>query len=622
MIRISIFGSELRVKDGFSNTYNSFASQTKNAKNDMDRLKASIKDTEKTTEISTGNMRSQVMSLASQYKKAGLSQSDAMKKAWNEIERTSKKSSDNVKKGWKNAFGDITKSGKSAFDGLNSGISSLAGTLAKFTAGYLSVKGAIGLVKGSINDASAFQNASTFLQATYGEQQGKEKYKWATQEANKTPFSEMEVANGLARAHALNLKDDAQTFKMYEDLGSFAKIQGVGDLNSSIDAISDAQGGQWERLQTITGTKREALEQYAKEKNLGKFTNKKGQVTDKETLMKVLQSYMDDKGISGMTDKFSKTFSGRISTLKGNVEKTLAEIGGIQADGSVKDGSLFDNASKGLEKLIDSVNKFGKSQSFEIIADGLGKLGNGIVKGLNYVTEHPEVATGIVKVGGAILGLKVATTVLSPVLSLTSTISSLAGTSIVGASSLTGLVKGLGIASVGFVALASLLSEDGILHRGINSAMNSLAGNKPGEQQDYIAESIAGFGKMGSKAIEGIGSFIGSDSLKSFGKDGSDYWDYYVDKANNKLNGHEILDDSQRDRWYGANNVSWSTVPNMINSGAVTKTTNNASSTINNKADINVNVGTVRETADIDEIANQLASKINKVFNTRNAVIY
>ena len=35
---------------------------------------------------------------------------------------------------------------------------------------------------------------------------------------------------------------------MYEDLGSFAKIQGVGDLSSAIDAISDAQGGEFERL--------------------------------------------------------------------------------------------------------------------------------------------------------------------------------------------------------------------------------------------------------------------------------------------------------------------------------------------------------------------------------------
>lgn len=100
-----------------------------------------------------------------------------------------------------------------------------------------------------------------------------------------------------------------------------------------------------------------------------------------------------------MTDKFSKTLSGRLSTLKGNWEKTLADMVGIGDDGAIKDGSLFDNASKGLEKLITSVNKFSKSESFDKIADGLGKLGNGLIGGLDYITMHPETVTTLTKIG-------------------------------------------------------------------------------------------------------------------------------------------------------------------------------------------------------------------------------
>ena len=260
MIIIGLFGSTLSIQDGFSRVMSVFIGQTNTANNNINNLAGGIRNAESTSTGSINNMRSQVTALAN----------------------------------------------------------SMLGTLSKITAGYLSLRGAINLTKEAMKAGSDYQNASVFLQATYGEVAGKEKFKWATQEANATPFTESEVAAGLARAHALGLKDDAKSFKMYEDMGSFAKVQGVGDLNSAVDAIVDAQAGSWTRLQTITGIKRAGLEDFAKENNLGKFTNKKGQVTDSEKLMEVLQKYMDEKGISGMTDKFSKTLSGRMSTLKGN----------------------------------------------------------------------------------------------------------------------------------------------------------------------------------------------------------------------------------------------------------------------------------------------------------------
>ena len=234
---MGLFGSELRVTNGFSKTYSEFASETKRAKSDIDGLKSSIKDTESATGSAFGSMKSQAMSLASEYRKLGLTQSEALKKAWSEIERTSKNSSKNVGNDW-----------KSSFDGIGKSADNLLSKVTKLAAGYLSLKGVIGGLKATINDASNFQNASVFLGAVYGEQQGKQKYKWATNEANNTPFSESEVANGLARAHSLGLKDDAKSFKLLEDLGSYAKVQGVGDLSSAIDAVSDMMGGEFERL--------------------------------------------------------------------------------------------------------------------------------------------------------------------------------------------------------------------------------------------------------------------------------------------------------------------------------------------------------------------------------------
>lgn len=215
---MGLFGSELRVTNGFSKTYSEFASETKRAKSDIDSLKGSIKESE---------------SVVKGFKNSSNGISDVFKKANNEAGK---------------AFKNIKSDGENSFKSINSSANSLLGTITKLTAGYLSLKGAISGFKTTIGEASNFQNASVFLNAVYGEQQGKQKYKWATNEANNTPFSESEVANGLARAHSLGLKDDAKSFKLLEDLGSYAKVQGVGDLSSAIDAVSDMMGGEFERL--------------------------------------------------------------------------------------------------------------------------------------------------------------------------------------------------------------------------------------------------------------------------------------------------------------------------------------------------------------------------------------
>ena len=597
---MGLFGSELRVTNGFSKTYSEFASETKRAKSDIDGLKSSIKDTESATGSAFGSMKSQAMSLASEYRKLGLTQSEALKKAWSEIERTSKNSSKNVGNDW-----------KSSFDGIGKSTNNLLSKVTKLTAGYLSLKGAISGFKTTIGEASNFQNASIFLNAVYGEQQGKQKYKWATNEANNTPFSESEVANGLARAHSLNLKDDSKSFKMYEDLGSFAKIQGVGDLSSAIDAISDMQGGEWERLQTITGIKRTQLEKFANENGIGTFTNKSGQVTDPDKAIEALQAYMDKKGITGMTDKFSKTFSGRMSTLKGNASKALAEVAGIQDDGTVKDGSLFDNASKGMERLITSVNKFSKSESFDRISNGLGKLGNNIIKGFDYLTEHPETGDIIVKVGSALVGLKVASSVVSPLVGLASGISKFTSVSNVASSGALGLTKSLGLLGVGIMGLESLINESGLLHKGFNNTANAIMGNSKAEgtMHDYVNEGIAGIQEFGLSGINTFAKITGNDNLQRWVNDTWRDIETGVANSNSRINGANILSDSQKDMWYSAKDV------------ADTKNISN-NATNNYNTNVSVNVDTIRETADVDDIANQLATKINKVHNTRNAIGY
>lgn len=226
-----VFSNTLEIKDKFTSTLNSFKNSTKDSFSFFKKAQKDVDDATKKAKKTLEDYRKDVMKLANEYKKAGMSMSEAMKKAYEEIDKSlydMNKHSKKAKKGFKGMFN-------------NTGVDNFIGKLGKVASGIVAIETAKKTFIKGVGDASEFQNASVFLDAVYGEQKGKEKYKFATDFANSTPFEEGEVASGLARAKSLGMKDDEQSFKMYSDLGSFAKIQGVGDLSSAIDAISDAR---------------------------------------------------------------------------------------------------------------------------------------------------------------------------------------------------------------------------------------------------------------------------------------------------------------------------------------------------------------------------------------------
>ena len=578
----NLYGGTLVIGNGFQSTFNQFASNMNRAGNQFKRF---------TTENTN------------QANKAG--------------------------KAWQDSFSGATKSFDKFYNNTTSKI-------AKITAGFLSVKGAISGVQKILESGMEFQNASVFLKSVYGEQEGIKKFKWATKEANATPFSESEVANGLARAHSLGLKDDAQSFKMYEDLGSFAKIQGVGDLNSAIDAIVDAQAGEWVRLQTITGIKRKQLEDFANEKGLGKFTNKKGQVTNADKLMEILQAYMDEKGITGMTDKFSKTLKGRVDTLKSNFTKMLAEIGGINGKGEVEDGSLFDQACKGTERLIESVGKFAKSSSFDKIKRALGDVGEAIIKGFDYLTTHPETVDKLLKFGKAFVEFKIISTLIKPfkdfsgalggipsvVETVITAIKSLSGINVasgMAGSSMAGTMARSGMASmagravgnvaskVGLRGLSKValpvglaleganmfLNEESILRKGASAVVNgAISPFTGGEKVDGFAWFVKNLYKMEASAFNKLG-WISTEKKDQLNSNLDAYYKNRTDYVNGRSDSYMSIVEVMKDA--GRTNMSSPTV--------------------------SIHVDKIEKDVDTDTLLTKLTSVFNKN-NTRNSVSY
>lgn len=110
-------------------------------------------------EQGTKSLKSQAAKLAAEYRKAGMSQSEALKKAWSEIERTRKETEKATKS--TQTYG---KKAKTAFQGVGSALKSLAGYLAL----TFSVAKIIQFGEEAINLASDLQEVQNVVDTAFG----------------------------------------------------------------------------------------------------------------------------------------------------------------------------------------------------------------------------------------------------------------------------------------------------------------------------------------------------------------------------------------------------------------------------------------------------------------------
>ena len=296
----------------------------------------------------------------------------------------SSRSSNTFKDKWSRSFSDIGRSSDKM-------TSKMLGNLKKITVTWLSVQSAFKATKSIIEAGINVQNSRMYIDAIFGKSgNALQKLKQAQDFASQTPFNSVDITNAIAKAQMLGLGTSKADMDKYADLGSIAKLNGSGGIAEAVDAYADMMNGEFERMQTILGIKKRDLEQYAKENNMGRFTNKQGQITDKDKLKDVFDSYIQSRGITGITEKYSTTLEGRLSTLDDNFKTSLAKIGGIQDDGTVKAGSLFDNFSKGVEQLIESLERFGKSEAFNVLQENLGKISGAFIDFIDGLTADPK----------------------------------------------------------------------------------------------------------------------------------------------------------------------------------------------------------------------------------------
>lgn len=601
---MSLFGGDLVVRDMFSTALTRFSSEVSRAGSSFNSFNTKIGESERANRLATEKMKRNIADLANEYVKQGYTMSQAIRKATSEIARDTPSTGSK----WVDTFGRIKQVGVDTFGKIGSSISSFSdstlGMISKLTLGFVSLKGVMTGIKEGFSTGMEYQNLRLILNNLYGKSStGGEKFKMATDFASNSIWQEKDVVRSLAMLKGSGLKDDESSLTEMSDLGSFEKSMGVGDINTATRAYMEMMQGRWNMMTMELGIKREDVETFAKSKNMKSFDNKRGEIKDKSALETAFKGYIGERGISGISDKVKDTLTGKLSTLKDNVNKSLAGLIGVTDEGTVRSGSAFEKFCNGVSNFTKKIQEFTKTDKFEKLSNKITAFGDKLFNAFSFIMDNPEIITNFLKLGVALWAIGK----IGGVISAISTIASLFGTGGIFAGVATALapIAPIALAVVSSLwALGSVFSEDGSLHQGISW----LLGNIPfvgGFLQQAFEEGTTTFRDWFSGIWDWIKSQFG---LETDSKNNSDS---NIDTSNIK---NEDL------KWYGKDGkeVPYKTASQMVKDGTITKSS--SSKSVTNKTDIHLNVDTIKETADVDEVMNKVADRMTKYSNTRNNV--
>lgn len=208
----------------------------------------------------------------------------------------------------------------------------------------------------------------------------------AVKYANNTPFETGEVVEATAKMEAMG----ASSIKWLGDVADMAGATNKGMIQAT-EAMIAARKGEFERLKEFGIDKELLMAEAAKKYGKNVVFNKRGQIKDRLKLEETLQSVMKQK-FEGGADKQAKTFKGLWSTITGVTKAALAKIVGMNEDGTIKQGSLYEKLKEKMELVVAILNKWMEDGTIDRIADGVtaavGKMIE-IFKGLyDFISKY------------------------------------------------------------------------------------------------------------------------------------------------------------------------------------------------------------------------------------------
>lgn len=235
--------------------------------------------------------------------------------------------------------------------------------------------------------------------ATKDTQRAAEVMKYAINLANKTPFEGGELVEAASSLEMFGLK----TERWLPTLGDAASAvnREISDIQRGfVDAVTT---GDFTSLRDTLSITKEMVDEYAKT-NFGKsFQNAKGQITDLALLQDSLEGLMQSRFAGGM-EKQATTIRGMWSTVTGVTKNALANILGMQNDGTIKSGSLLDSLREKIKLVSDTLTRWQQDGTIEKISAKASTAFEKISSAIDWVIDHFDTLSKVASVGLGIWG--------------------------------------------------------------------------------------------------------------------------------------------------------------------------------------------------------------------------
>ena len=215
--------------------------------------------------------------------------------------------------------------------------------------------------------------------ATKDTKKASEIMQYAINLANRTPFEGGELVEGAAKFEAMGLS--AKKWLTYA--GDMAAATNKS-FDQSVEALIDAQAGELERLKEFGITKAMILEKGEKMFAGVQIANNNGQIVNQEKFNEAMLALMEDKFAGGM-EKQATTIRGMWSTVTGVTKNALANILGMQNDGTVKAGSFLDLIREKVGALSEKFQQAQSDGTIDAIGEKVAKAAEIAGKGLDLV---------------------------------------------------------------------------------------------------------------------------------------------------------------------------------------------------------------------------------------------
>lgn len=235
--------------------------------------------------------------------------------------------------------------------------------------------------------------------ATKDTKRAAEVMKYAINLANKTPFEGGELVAAASSLEMFGLK----TERWLPTLGDAASAvnRDISEIQRGfVDAVTT---GDFTSLRDTMSITKDMVDEYAKT-NFGKsFQNAKGQITDLTLLQDSLEGLMQSRFGGGM-EKQATTIRGMFSTVTGVTKNALANILGMQNDGTVKAGSLLDSLREKVKLFADTLTRWQQDGTIDAISAKFSAAFEKISAAVDWAIDHFDTLSKVAGVGIGIWG--------------------------------------------------------------------------------------------------------------------------------------------------------------------------------------------------------------------------